>query len=341
MKLIIKERCLGFSFLFTLTLVLLSLFQAEPIHAEEPFLVEEPLFAGETLPTGETPLFEGIVLPEDPFPTGEKPYGEAALINEESEIFEAPPLVIEASGVYESRYFDDVFPGLTEDYKAAVFSRAGLKHSFVKDEPPALVPAPNSGINILSGVMEKNPSHIVEALVVVPYAERELSMLDVYNSLRRIENLKDQTLLINGKDYSVFLETTRLESVKSRKPVSDPPPAIALPYKETMYLRFKEVFLGNIYLRGELSVSLYGITYSMTNFTDVRYLIFPIMKAEKFSTVIYLEPVKEGVLIYSISGLYIPGFIADRVNLTPSVNNRITVLLKWITAGLRMQENES
>jgi hypothetical protein len=65
------------------------------------------------------------------------------------------------------------------------------------------------------------------------------------------------------------------------------------------------------------------------------------MKAEKFSTVIYLEPVKEGVLIYSISGLYIPGFIADKVNLTPSVNNRITVLLKWITSGLRTQENDS
>jgi hypothetical protein len=316
---------LSFLFLF----VLISLLLTAPLPAEEP------------LPTGETQLPTDSVLTEETFPMEVNPIDEAALLDEESDIYEAPPLIFEASGVYESRSFYDVFPDLSESQKDAVFSISGIKHSFEKDAPPTLVPAPNSGIDILSGVMNKNPSHLVEALVVVPYIERELSMLDVYNALRRIEQLKDQTLLINGKDYAVFSETTRLESVKSRKPVSDPPPADFLPYSETMYLRFKEVFLGNIYLRGDLSVSLYGITYSMTNFTDVRYLIFPIMKAEKFSTVIYLEPVKEGVLIYSISGLYIPGFIADRVNLTPSVNNRITVLLKWITDGLRKQENDS
>jgi hypothetical protein len=308
------------SFLFTL--VLFFLFRAGLLPAEDP------------------PLFEIPFFPEGVFSMEEIP-NDTALFDEESEIFEAPPLVFEASGVYESRSFNDIFPDLSENQKEEVFSRTGLKNSFVKDESPTLVPAPNSGIDILSGVMKKSPSHLVEALVVVPYAGRELGMLDIYNALRRIENLKDHTLLINGKDYAVFLETTRIESAKSRKPVSDPPPAAALPYAETMYLRFKEVFMGNIYLRGNLSVSLYGITYSMTNFTDVRYLIFPIMKANKFSTVIYLEPVKEGVLIYSISGLYIPGFIADRVNLTPSVNNRITVLLKWITDGLRRQENGS
>jgi hypothetical protein len=314
---------------FLCTFVLISLLLTAPLPAEEP------------LPTGENPLLTDQVLTEETFPTEGNLLDETALLDEESDIYEAPPLIFEASGVYESRSFYDVFPDLSENQKDAVFSLAGIKHSFEKDAPPTLVPAPNSGIDILNGVMKKNPSHLVEALVVVPYTERELSMLDVYNALRRIEKLKDQTLLINGKDYSVFSETTRLESVKSRKSIPDPPPANFIPYSETMYLRFKEVFLGNIYLRGDLSVSLYGITYSMTNFTDVRYLIFPIMKAEKFSTVIYLEPVKEGVLIYSISGLYIPGFIADRVNLTPSVNNRITVLLKWITDGLRTRENDS
>jgi hypothetical protein len=86
-------------------------------------------------------------------------------------------------------------------------------------------------------------------------------------------------------------------------------------------------------------MSLYGITYSLTNFTDVRYFLIPIMKAEGISIIIYLEPIKEGVLVYSMSGLHIPGFIADRVNITPSINRRISALVSWITDGLRRQES--
>jgi hypothetical protein len=105
-----------------------------------------------------------------------------------------------------------------------------------------------------------------------------------------------------------------------------------------MYLRFVDQYIGDFYLRGDISVGLYGITYSITNFRDVSYSIFRIMKAERFSVVMYLEPIKEGVLIYSVSGIYLPGFIAGRVNLTPNMNRRITVLIDWITEGLRYQE---
>jgi hypothetical protein len=203
-----------------------------------------------------------------------------------------------------------------------------------------LVPNPDSGIDLLSGVMAKRPSHIIEAMVLVPYNNgRELDMLDIYNALGRIGSLKDYSFTINDRQYNIFEETTRLESARNRRSVSDPPPADTLPYAETMYLRFKDSYYGNLFIRGEVSVSLYGITYSMTNFTDVRYFLVPVIKAERISVLIYLEPVKEGVLVYSMSGIYLPGFIADRVNITPSINRRITTLIRWITDGLRIQEN--
>ena len=84
---------------------------------------------------------------------------------------------------------------------------------------------------------------------------------------------------------------------------------------------------------------MYGITYSMTNFAAVRYFLVPIMGVERFITIIYLEPVKEGILIYSMTGFYLPGFIADRVNLTPNINRRIEIFINWITDGLRKQES--
>jgi len=251
--------------------------------------------------------------------------------------FEAPTLVFEAPPV-ETRTFDDVFPNFTQIQKIRVMNGTGLRYSFENDGSPKLIPGPDSGLDLLSRVMAKKPSHIIEALVVVPYINRELDMLDIYNALGRVRNIKDHKIISNDREFVIFKETTRLVSAKNRKPIPDPEPTNILPHSETMYLLFLDPYIGDLYLRGEVSVSLYGITYSMTNFRDVSYSIFKVMKEERFNAIIYLEPIKEGILIYSVSGLYLPNFIAKRINLTPNMNRRITVLINWITSGLRAQE---
>ena len=241
--------------------------------------------------------------------------------------------------IYELRSFDELFPELSQSQKARVFSTEGLKQSFGKDGAPIMLPNPDSGIDILSSVMKKDPSHIIEVLTVVPYGQKELDILDIYNALGRIDDIKNHSVYIRDRDVHIFTETTRLESAVHRVPVSDPPPRDTLPLSETMHLRFREIYLGNLFLRGDLSHSLYGISFDITNFRDVYYFFIPIMRAERLSIVIYLEPVKDGVLIYCMSGFYLPGFIADRVNLTQDINNRVTVLLSWIIEGLRKQES--
>jgi len=312
-------------FLF-FTLVFISPIPAEPNPDSEKLLI------------GDDVLF----LSEDLLHDREsdmRPSGEEAMLDDDYDYldFEAPPLVFEVPS-FEVRSFNDVFPGLSIEQKIAIMSNRGMRNSFEKDGFPTLIPGPDSGINLLDSVMSKKPSHIIEALIVVPYNRRELDFLDIYNALRRIKNIQDHTLTIRGNDIKVFVDTTRLESAQRRRPVPDPPHADKLPYSETMYLRFVDQYMGDLYLRGEVSIGLYGITYSLSNFRDVSYSIFRIMKAESFSAIIYLEPVKEGILVYSMSGIYIPGFIAHRVNLTPNMNNRITVLVNWITEGLREEE---
>ena len=258
---------------------------------------------------------------------------------EDSLFFDAPSLVFEVP-VFETRSFEDVFPGLSRIDKRRAMSPLGLRYSFEKGGEATLVPGPDSGVEILeSFVMKKKPSHVIEALAIVPYDKRELDLLDIYNALGRIKNIKDQLLEYRDNKYQIFKESTRIESAKNRKPVPDPEHTDMLPFSETMHIRLTDVFIGELYLRGEISVSSYGITYSMTNFRDVNYSIFRVMKAERFSAVIYLEPVKEGVLIYSASGLYLPGFIVNKMNLPFNINNRITILLSWITEGLRRQES--
>jgi len=330
----------------------------ESLQGEEPFPNEEP-FSNNDFFSDEEPFpYDELVLGVQPF-RDEPSSGEESLsLNEEEQLLSEAPLpsddldsffddddfVFEASDlifevpVFEIRSFDEIFPNFTRLQRRRVMTTVGLRNSFEEGGSPMLLPTPDSRIDLLSIVMEKRPSHLIEALLVVPYKERELDMLDIYNALGRIENIKDHSISVNGNDVYIFTESTRLESARNRRSVSDPSPANLLPYSDTIYLRLKDAFFGNLFLRGDVSISLYGITYNMTNFTDVRYLLLPVMKAERFSAVIYLEPVKEGILVYSMAGFYIPGFIADRVNLTPNINGRIAVFISWIIDGLRRQE---
>ena len=298
----------------------------EPLLSEETFSGEEFLPGGETLLTEEIPSDEDTLLAED------------TLMDEDYFFFEAPPLIIEAPA-FETRSLDEIFPDFSQRQKIIAMSSRGLRNYFVKDESPTIIPNPDAGIDLLGSILKKNPSHLIEALVVVPYNEREFDLLDIYNALGRIEKIKDQPFSFNDNNYYIFTESTRIESNRNRRAVSDPLPALTLPFSETMYLRLKEINFGNLFIRGDISISQYGITYSMTNFTDVRYFLLPIVKAERFATILYLEPVKEGLLIYSISGFYLPGFIADRVNLTPNINRRTEIFINWITEGLRKQES--
>jgi hypothetical protein len=300
----------------------------------EEFIQGENLIRNENFIHGE----ETIVSDDEPLPNDELAFDDDFFFDDDSFVFDAPTLVFEVP-IFETRSFDEVFPGLPQIQKSRIIGSTGIRHSFEKNDFPMMTPATDSGIDLFSRVMLKKPSHIIEAIVVVPYNKRELDMLDIYNALRNIKDIQDHTITLRGNAYKVFKDTTRIESAQNRRPVSDPPPADMLPFSETMYLRFVDQSMGDLYLRGDISISLFGITYSLTNFRDISYSIFRIMRAESFTAIIYLEPVKEGILVYSMSGIYIPGFVANRINLTPSMNYRITVLINWITDGLRREEN--
>jgi hypothetical protein len=274
-------------------------------------------------------------LPDNESLPKSEPLSEDDLLDD-SFMFEAPPMILEVPA-FETRSFNDVFPGFSQRQKASIMNGIGIRRIIEKDDPPMLVPSPASKVDLLSRVMAKKPSHIIEALILLPYVKRELDFLDIYNALGRVKNIQDYTISVRDEKIKIFTDTTRLESAQKRKPIPDPPPTDKLPLSETMYILFTDKYMGDLYLRGDLSMSVYGITYSLTNFRDVTFAIFRIMKAERLAATIYLEPVKEGLLIYSVSGLYIPGFIAQRENLTADMNVRVTILLNWIIDGIKKE----
>ena len=301
-------------------------FGNEAFFFEEFFIFEEMFFLAESPD-------------EEELHSEEMPEEEAALV-EDDFYFEAPPLVFEVPE-FTLRSLDNLFPHVSPREKIMALSQQGLRHSFTRDGAPLIVPNPDLEIDILDRAMVSSPSHLIETLVVVPYNGREFDLLDIYNALGRIEHIKDHPAVINNNDVYIFTESTRIEGRRNRRPIPDPLPATMLPFSETQYLRLREINFGNLFIRGDVSISMQGITYSMTNFTDVTVLLVPIMRAERFITILYLEPIREGVLIYNVTGFYLPGFLADRVNLTPNINRRLDIFLNWITEGLRNLENNT
>ena len=238
------------------------------------------------------------------------------------------------------RTFSRVFPGLTPVQRQRAFSTAGFKNAFTKNEKPQIVPAANSDVDLMGMVMERTPTQLVEAVILVPYAGRQLSKLDAFNTIGRIQHISDYliTTTTRGvrKQIPLFEESTRLDDPKKRRPIPDPPPATSLPPKDTIYFCLKDTFFGNTFFRGDFSESRYGVSYDLTNFTAVWFLVFPVMKAEKFAAAIYVEPVREGTLIYGMAGIDVPEFLLSKINLAFQIDRRLTIFINWLSDGLKL-----
>ena len=235
----------------------------------------------------------------------------------------------------ELRSLEEIFPALGEE-RSAVFSEDGFLRSLEKNERPGLVPSASSGIDLLSEVLKTNPSYLAESLLVIPYKQKTLDNLDAYNALGRIRDLKGRLYRSHTRNAEVplFEDATRISGENSTRTIPDPPPSRVLPDSETVYIRLKDINFGNSFYRGDISISPHGVSYHLTNTKNLSYLIFTVMKEGKFSAALYMEPLSEGMLIYSIAGADASDFIASKVDIPSAISKRLAVFISWIKAGL-------
>jgi len=235
------------------------------------------------------------------------------------------------------RSFDEIFPGLGENQKREIFGAEGLIRSIKRNEKLEFIPAPNSGIDLAGVIAKENPSYLAESLLVIPHEGRILDRLDIYNALGRIGDLKGRLYRSHTRNAEVplFEEATRIESERNTRAIPDPPPARLLPNSETVFIRLKDINFGNSYYRGDMIVSPHGVTYNITNFRNISYLVFTVMREGKFSAVLYMEPLAEGMLIYSMAGADASDFIAGLIDIPSAISKRLAVFIGWISDGLK------
>jgi hypothetical protein len=237
----------------------------------------------------------------------------------------------------EIRSFDGIFPRLPPEIRSAAFSEAGYVKSTEKSSGLALIDGPLLDPRIRSAVLDKSPGFLVESLRVISGSSGTITLLDVYNALGNIRDLKGRVYRSHtrNKEVPLFEDATRLESEKKTAPVPDPAPASVVPQSETVYLRLKDVNFGNTYYRGDLILDQYGLRYRLTNNKNINYLFIPVIKEEKFTAQLYFEPVEEGVLIYGIAGADVSDFVSSKIDMPSAISKRLAVILSWAADGVR------
>jgi hypothetical protein len=236
----------------------------------------------------------------------------------------------------EPRSFNAIFPECSPELRARVFSPAGFIESTEKVNAYQLIALPGLDPRIPAGILDSQPSVLVESLLVIPPGERPLTLLDVYNALGNIRDLKGRLYHSATRDENIplFEDATRIAGMKKNSPIPDPAPAAIVPSSETMYLRIKDVNFGNSFYRGDLSLNRFGIVYRLSNYKSLNYLFVPIIKEEKFFAQIYVELVAEGVLVYSIAGAQVSDFVASKIHMPSAISKRLGVIISWVVDGI-------
>jgi hypothetical protein len=247
--------------------------------------------------------------------------------------------LLTASAFGITRSFFDIFPDFDETQRAEAFSPTGydLTTRISPESPPSpLMAFSKSGVPISDAVLNRKPPFYMESLTIFPYSSRYQGLITVYNALGKVRNLAGRVHRSEtpGKHPPVFSEANRVDAAPKPNPLPDPPDAREIPPSETIYMRLKDKVFNNTYYQALITGAEDEIFYTLTNFKTI-YAVFPIIRENKFIARLYIEPLQEGLLIYSIMGVEVSNFYMTTVDVPGVMRKRAQVITDWLLDGLR------
>jgi hypothetical protein len=238
----------------------------------------------------------------------------------------------------QTRSFDQIFPRLSPAARTEAFSSGGYYRSFGRTTPSALAGSGQNSVDpqIIQTLFSKQPGFVVESVRVIPGTAGEYSLLDVYNALGKTRALAGRVYHSTTRNEYVplFEEVTRIESARRNTAIADPSPVSVVPRSETIYLRLRDVNFGTSFYRGDMTISRNGLSYSLSNFKSLTYLLIPVIREEKFTAQLYFEPITEGILIYGLAGADVSDFVSSRIDMASAISKRLTVIVSWVAEGI-------
>jgi hypothetical protein len=63
-----------------------------------------------------------------------------------------------------------------------------------------------------------------------------------------------------------------------------------------------------------------------------------VIKEGNFTAQLYIEPIEEGILIYSIAGADISDFFASKIDMDSAIIKRLAVIVSWAADGINQKK---
>ena len=235
------------------------------------------------------------------------------------------------------RTFDEVFPSISRDIRSSALTSSGYVNSSRKESGFSIQQATRLDPSIVHNVKKIDPGYIVESIIVIP-ANRSVSLLDIYNAIGNIRGLQGRlySSATRNQDIPLFENATRITSERQTSAIPDPPRSSVLPQSETIYIRLRDANFGNTFYRGEITPvqsagRVYGLRCTLSNFRGMYAapIPVPVIGAGKFIAQLYIEPISEGTLIYSLAGADIANIFASQIHVDSAISKRLAVITGW------------
>jgi hypothetical protein len=236
------------------------------------------------------------------------------------------------------RAFDVLFPALPSHIKTQAFTADGYTNC-VTDPNDLTIPSTIAGDMFTGLFAAGNFSYISENLVVIPHPEeRPVTLRDIYRSLQQVRAMTTVKYhsFTRKKWVPLFEEAVRIASPEKQTPLPDPGPR-PVPETETLYIKVKDINLGNTIYRSELASTENALLYTISNHNASSLFLVTVIKPEGFVSRIYLEPVAEGVLVYCVACIRVPGFVDRMIDMPSALKKRLDVLTEWALTGLQTE----
>jgi hypothetical protein len=233
------------------------------------------------------------------------------------------------------RSFHGIYSDLDQEGRVSAASEDGYTRSASNPGSLSLLP-PGANPAVNTAFLGRSPTFVIEAVRLVP--QPPPSLLAIYNSLRKIQGLKGRVYHSATRDKYIplFSEAVRIEGPKKiGASLPDPPPAASLAQTETIYVRLKDANFGNCYYEIKIHPGPRGILCTLTNFKTINYGIISVMKENRFNALLYIEPVNEGILVYSAASSEVSNFVAGQINIPSALRKRLAVIIGWMVDGIK------
>jgi hypothetical protein len=232
------------------------------------------------------------------------------------------------------RAFDTIFPNLDAATKTAIFSSYGFVQAINSSRYLPVLSQSSLDTSIAEPVLRHNFKLMAESIAVI---EKQTDFIHLYNALGNISGLNGRVYQKpphSGNYFYLFDGITRIPSAADLTPLADPPPAALSPPQDTFYIRLKDSTFGYSYYRVDMVTNARSMVYTVTNCRALFLYFVPVMREGDFIARLYLEPIEEGFLAYSVAGIEVPDFAVSLMNIAQAVENRMEALIQWIVEGL-------